>query len=226
MATSTHHIRTIHSSFAAPPSPPWGSNNVLFNLGGLVNQYPPGLGFGPQEIPSKRSVNRRRPPYNAPSMPLMPSRHSNIQMPRVVYTSYRQSPSNKFDPFADENMEETVHAGAASPASALRSSPVPRNKVFWPAPPLSETPPLRSAVWPSNHDPATTYISMANHGGNDRVVSSASATNMRDARAKLVAGILLNRVYAVGKPMRHRCFSGESRGYVKSGLSMVITADA
>jgi hypothetical protein len=49
----------------------------------------------------------------------------------------------------------------------------------------------------------------------------------KDARAKIVAGILLNRVHAVGKPMRRRpCLTGEKREYVKSGLSRVVSVEA
>jgi hypothetical protein len=49
----------------------------------------------------------------------------------------------------------------------------------------------------------------------------------KDARAKIVAGILLNRVHAVGKPMRRRPgFTGEKKEYVKSGLSRVVSVEA
>lgn len=49
----------------------------------------------------------------------------------------------------------------------------------------------------------------------------------RNARAKIVAGILLNRIYAVGKPMRRRMASSfsSSKTYVPSGLSSVITVE-
>lgn len=50
----------------------------------------------------------------------------------------------------------------------------------------------------------------------------------RDARAKLVAGILLHRVYAVGRPMRfsRRAVGREKKGYVRSGLSSVVSVAA
>jgi len=50
----------------------------------------------------------------------------------------------------------------------------------------------------------------------------------RDARSKLVAGILLHRVYAVGRPMRfgRRALDRGKREYVKSGLSSVVCAAA
>lgn len=50
----------------------------------------------------------------------------------------------------------------------------------------------------------------------------------KDACARLVAGILLNRVHAVGKPMRRRLAQQQScslKGYSKSGLSNVVTVE-
>jgi hypothetical protein len=45
--------------------------------------------------------------------------------------------------------------------------------------------------------------------------------------SKIVAGILLHRVHAVGKPMRRRIpvLSGPKQ-YVKSGLSSVVSVEA
>ena len=51
-------------------------------------------------------------------------------------------------------------------------------------------------------------------GGSDSTIPTLKPS-------KIVAGILLNRVHAVGKPMRHRMpVLPGSKQYVKSGLSM------
>ncbi|KIJ63394.1 hypothetical protein HYDPIDRAFT_92810 [Hydnomerulius pinastri MD-312] len=48
----------------------------------------------------------------------------------------------------------------------------------------------------------------------------------REARCKAVAGILLNRVHAVGKPMRRPPPSADMpRTYKRSRLSMMISID-
>jgi len=47
----------------------------------------------------------------------------------------------------------------------------------------------------------------------------------KEARAKLVAGILLNRAQ-VGKPPRRRSMGGEPKMYIKSGLSSVVSVEA
>jgi len=48
----------------------------------------------------------------------------------------------------------------------------------------------------------------------------------RDARSKLVAGILLHRVHAVGKPMRRRPGDVYPRSYIRSGLSRMVSVEA
>jgi hypothetical protein len=55
---------------------------------------------------------------------------------------------------------------------------------------------------------------------------SANAAKEREARSKIVAGILLNRVHAVGKPMRRRSMDAPPRPYVPSGLSTCIAIEA
>jgi hypothetical protein len=216
MASPAHYLRTIHSSFASHSTSSWGSHGALFDLGGLVNQYPPGLGYGPQEVPF-RSVSRRRPPHIAPlEMPTSPKQS----------TMHARPPFTKFDPFADENSIEMVHSVPSHSNQHLSLIKTP------PSPPLlsnaSRAPPSQPIrrqtarnAWPPSDDI---------HGNvgvaiNAPPPSASRALNTRDARAKLVAGILLNRVHAVGKPMRRRYLAGEPREYVKSRLSSVVTAD-
>ncbi|KAG1749502.1 hypothetical protein EDB19DRAFT_1680517 [Suillus lakei] len=52
------------------------------------------------------------------------------------------------------------------------------------------------------------------------------AAQERETRCRVVAGILLNRVHAVGKPMRRLPPSAEApRAYKRSRLSMITTAE-
>ena len=56
---------------------------------------------------------------------------------------------------------------------------------------------------------------------------TALAVRQREVRSKIVAGILLNRVYAVGKPVHRRSpCPDQPRPYVPSGLSICIACDA
>lgn len=216
MAAPSHYIRSIHSSFAAHSASSWSSHNALFDLGGLMNQYPPGLGYGPQEVPY-RAVGRRRPSHSAPFE--SPRRHA-AHSPKPMYPPFTpQSSYNKFDPFADENSLELVRT-ISSPSSQTTPPSFQRRKSPpLPAPSASQVTSRSANPWP----PSTS--SSADDAGIVNAAASPSISGNRDARAKLVAGILLNRVHAVGRPMRRRYFAGEPREYVRSRLSSVVTAD-
>lgn len=180
-----------------------------------MNQYPPGLGYGPQEVPY-RAVGRRRPSHSAPFE--SPRRHA-VHSPKPMHPPFTpQSSYNKFDPFADENSLELVRT---MPSPSPQTHPSFQRRKSPPPPAPSAVAP-RSA--PSNHWPPSTSSS-ADDAGIVNVAASPSPPGHRDARAKLVAGILLNRVHAVGRPMRRRYFAGEPREYVRSRLSSVVTAD-
>ncbi|KAF8635730.1 hypothetical protein AX15_000346 [Amanita polypyramis BW_CC] len=222
MASPSHYIRSIHSSLAAHSNSPRGPHGVLFDLGGVMNQYPPGLGYGPQEVPY-RPVGRRRPPHTAP---LESPKRLLMHLPKPVQPPIQPPPPqplyNKFDPFADENAIELV---GPIPSQSVQTVHSFQKKSFLQSslPSTSPSPLLsRSMV----HNPWPPFTSGRGNSENAmNRTSLPSALGNREARAKLVAGILLNRVHAVGKPMRRR-YCGESREYVKSRLSSVITADA
>ncbi|KAK2460713.1 hypothetical protein APHAL10511_007183 [Amanita phalloides] len=217
MAAPSHYLRSIHSSFAAHSPSSWGSHNVLFDLGGLINQYPPGLGYGPQEVPY-RTVTKRRLPHSASFE--SPKRVA----PQPPFAQF-QSPHNKFDPFADENTIELVRPTPFQSSQPLRLSfqqsrpPLSLSSPSTPSPPVSHS--TVHNPWPPSPSPSTSGDAL----GTVNTTATSNPSNNREARARLVAGILLNRVHAVGKPMRRRYFAGEPREYVKSRLSSVITAD-
>jgi hypothetical protein len=206
--TMTHYIRTIHTSFtsgtpssSSSSSSAWVSStpyattsasahaNILVNLGGIMNKYPPGLGHsewrsspsssnGPPYTKRRTSVSLRVPSSRRPAPP--PPTVSRTQPASVTHM--------KFDPFSDENAPlDTVLYHTPAPPSAPRSySAAPR-----------------------------TYTVHIPHVDRDK-----------DARSRLVAGILLNRVHAVGKPMRGRRPSSAPKEYVRSGLSRVVSVEA
>ncbi|KAG5634263.1 hypothetical protein H0H81_002665, partial [Sphagnurus paluster] len=225
----SHYIRTIRTDFtsrtqASSSSVPsqWYAGtsasahaNLVANLGGLINRYPPGLGHtewrgpsgsaGPNPSPYSRrrtAVSARPPPATARRTPPPPPR-----------TSYM-----KFDPFSDENASEPLPL--PTPRRRLNTDPI-----------LYRTPRSTPASLSHSHpysthshraaEPYTIYIPPAAV----QVAPPAPPPLDRNARSRLVAGILLNRVHAVGKPMRRRCTDGP-REYVKSGLSRVVCVEA
>ncbi|TFK35475.1 hypothetical protein BDQ12DRAFT_611775 [Crucibulum laeve] len=107
----------------------------------------------------------------------------------------------KFDPFADE------------PSAAQQHQP----QVSRVSPMLYNNPPTHH----HSHNPA------ASRPYTIQIPEAPQQQRDKEARAKIVAGILLNRVHAVGKPMRRRPGMGsEPRAYVKSGLSSVVSCEA
>ncbi|KAG6872687.1 hypothetical protein C0995_007569 [Termitomyces sp. Mi166 len=158
----------------------------------------------------------------APSAVRVPAVSSGAQQPsytrrarRTPAVSYRRPPPPpppppprtsyaymKFDPFSEDDVpppptpSSPVLYRTPTPASLVLSSPLPR-------PYPRTTPASLPAPIPLPPPPPVDP----------------------NARSRLVAGILLNRVHAVGRPMRRRSFEGP-REYVKSGLSSVISVDA
>ncbi|EKM83298.1 hypothetical protein AGABI1DRAFT_125755 [Agaricus bisporus var. burnettii JB137-S8] len=147
---------------------------------------------------------------------------------RTIHTSFTASPAwsrdpffvrtpslrrIKFDPFADElsyhpPLPYTIHIPPAAPADIQRhrrrqQESFLRRSYRSAPPPVPTT--TTAVVYPTK--------------------STATALQEREARSKIVAGILLNRVHAVGKPMRRRA-SDTPRPYVPSGLSTCVSIEA
>ncbi|KAF8656309.1 hypothetical protein AX16_002611 [Volvariella volvacea WC 439] len=79
------------------------------------------------------------------------------------------------------------------------------------------------AQQPEDQNEAATTSSTSSPSTPSPRLSASDAQKERDARARLVAGILLNKIHAVGKPMRRRpCLGAPPREYVKSNLSNSI----
>ena len=223
-----HYARNIQSSFASGIGHSWASSsssspyatssssahaNLL--LGGYMNRYPPGLGHSDWRGPNGSS---------SPTTPYYPRRRAStaIRGPtpaRRLAAPRTQPASTKFDPFSDDYSVADVvppNFSPRLPASAYpRSSPsasaAASALVHHPTPRMGST---RPASLQQMQAPLTIKLEPA-----------PSPVLDRNARSRLVAGILLNRVHAVGKPMRGgRC--REPKEYVKSGLSSVVSLEA
>lgn len=142
--------------------------------------------------------------------------------------------SSSFDPFASDDQLVLPPASSTSyshyweydPSTngpKLCSSPPASTLLASPRPQTVKLPPVSSLPLPRKS-------SASRAPTNSSCSPSLAPLSIPDknARAKLLAGILLNRIYAVGKPMR-RPLGLESdyysRKYVKSGLSRVVSID-
>ena len=155
-------------------------------------------------------------PLSAPtSSPLAPSSQVNriSYSQNATYTSrdhqhYHQQPSSG-SVSASSPTPITIHIPAAAPTEIKRYSTSPGRRI--------------ADFGSSNH------AGSAGNGGSTFLGGSTIPSAVPTLNpSKIVAGILLNRVHAVGKPMRRRMPSGLSgpKQYVKSGLSSVVSIEA
>lgn len=182
-----------------------------------MNRYPPGLGHSDWRGPSSGS---------SPTTAYSPRRRASIALrgptparrPAAPRTQPASTSYTKFDPFSDDHSVVDVVLPNLSPrlpaSSYPRSSAGASALVHHPTPRMGST---RPASLQRVQAPLTIQLEPA--------PSPSPPALDRNARSRLVAGILLNRVHAVGKPMRGaRC--REPREYVKSGLSSVVSMEA
>jgi hypothetical protein len=90
--------------------------------------------------------------------------------------------------------------------------------------------PTRTIIYDSQFSSRSRRSSISNnqnhHAMETNVPRQIALAPDAEARSKLVAGILLHRVHAVGKPMRRVPLAREGpKEYVRSGLSVTITMD-
>ncbi|KAG6909884.1 hypothetical protein DXG01_014698 [Tephrocybe rancida] len=209
----SHYIRTIHTDFTSRASPPYAGSSaaahagLLLNLGGLMNthngggRYPPGLGHA-QPAPYTRRPRRALGTSTPRSTHSAPVRRAPPPPPPRTSVAYT------FDPFSDDS-----DVGPPPPSPTTSAAPA----VLYRTTPAS-LPPSRPHTLNANA-PAFTLRTP------QPPVQRPQNSFDPNARSRLVAGILLNRVHAVGKPMRRRSFDGPKE-YVKSGLSSVVCGEA
>ncbi|KAF9447235.1 hypothetical protein P691DRAFT_793662 [Macrolepiota fuliginosa MF-IS2] len=242
-AAPVHYIRTIHTSFtAAHPhsSSAWASHastsavarthahsTILLNLTGSYNnapppsKYPPGLGA---------TTGRKR--------------SASIRVAPPAYAQRMQPQRVKFDPFAEESeplvqassvLYNTPHHQTASRTLTTRPASIPYTIHIPPAAPADiQRHQKQQQQYRHQHEQVRVRVRPQSPAPVQRVSTpvvvatpnaTANAVKEREARSKIVAGILLNRVHAVGKPMRRRS-SDQPRPYVPSGLSTCISIEA
>ncbi|PPQ91929.1 hypothetical protein CVT25_000973 [Psilocybe cyanescens] len=221
----THHLRDLaHSSVSGPrqQSP-------------LPSAQPgPYIPQGHRKSITASADASPTPVRSAPSAPRSRRRSVSIRMP----------PTYKFDPFADEPIApEPQMASSPSPAAvqtetAELDAPQPlihtREAPYTiQIPAAAQTDIQLYTPAPSPRSPSPSYTSRALSPR----AQSFTPMQMQMPKApppnlsKVVASILLNRVHAVGKPMRRRvapspAARGQGRDYVKSCLSSVISVEA
>lgn len=201
--------RRRSGSFSAGNSYPAGSNSKS-----NIELVPiPAQRFlpTPPSYSSRRRTAFSRLPYASPSS------SRSTQDSRSGDVTIGSSPIGKFDPFADDD----------SPSLYLKSPP-PKSHKSAPFQRASNTPyTIRLSSLSSISLPSTNKSPYYSPAPVSNVIPLAAPKPDKNVGARIVAGILLNRIYAVGKPMRRRmgCSSRNGKGYVKSSLSSVLTVE-
>ncbi|KAG6841216.1 hypothetical protein C0991_000662 [Blastosporella zonata] len=208
MSYYVHSIQTDFTTRAAPPCTRSSSHtNLLLNLGNLMRpNTKSSTGQGHADWRSSRiqpSYSRRTRGRALVSSSFSSRSAAECAPPRiscayVKFDSFSAQLAADLDPFAPPPRSPTTATGH----SVLYRTP----RAGTTAPVTLSAPKSKSQGQPSFH--------------------IMSVAQDRDARSRVVAGMLLNRVHVAGKPMRRRSFGAGPKVYVKSGLSNVISMDA
>ncbi|KDQ59931.1 hypothetical protein JAAARDRAFT_33520 [Jaapia argillacea MUCL 33604] len=194
-------VQRIHTIYDTSPS-----SSSLMGTSSSFDLTPGGLSPMPP----------RTTPASLPSSPVKRARSGSFRRtapppPRRVPAPRLSIPTNE-NPFGDESGVITlIHP---SPISVSSSSPRASQS----------SRAQQGSTWYSY---SSYYQPPGLYGGRSREQAEAE----RDARLKVIAGILLHRVHCHVKPMRRRvrvdpCTgAGVQREYIRSGLSSMVTAE-
>ncbi|KAF8888331.1 hypothetical protein BD779DRAFT_1470357 [Infundibulicybe gibba] len=189
------YIRSIHTSFTQASASSGSWAYQPAPSSSSSARYPPGLGL------THPSPRRRA----APAAPFRIHPHPQAPAQRPPSPSRRSAP-----PLPQQHARTRIHTPSA---------PSPRFDPFaddTPTPQSLPPPPRPHASAIQQQRLQTVHIPAA-------PVPPPSAAD-RDARARLVAGLLLHRVHTAGRP--RRAAPSGPRTYIPSGLSTVLAAEA
>jgi hypothetical protein len=211
MPSSSHYIRTVRTEFTGTGSAASSSSSTTRSSSsssrendGLDVQnaeYPPGLGLYSTWRSSPASVNIHQMAGGSGS-----SKHPQRPAVRIPFSNRRSLPSSSSSSASRAPTSYLGNASQRDPYSSWNYS------LIYDSHPVSRTYRFATEMEPSQS-----------------MEPSAKTPQLkpldRDERSKLVAGILLHRVHAVGKPLRRKPEDKE-KPYVRSSLSRVVRMEA
>ncbi|KAH9483445.1 hypothetical protein JR316_0002913 [Psilocybe cubensis] len=217
-----------------------------------------GAGSAHRQQPQLQGGQHAHASY-APNGPRKPSADAQRSGSRRRSVSIRMPPTYKFDPFADEpvsagaaapasdslndavsvsEQQQPTHTHTPAAPYTIHIPPAAASDIQMYTPPRPRPRPISTTLSPRapSFTPAAGAVTPARSTSpTPNPQRSATPTPTPLPRApppnlsKVVASILLNRVHAVGKPMRRRMAmhtQGQGRDYVKSCLSSVVSVEA
>jgi len=218
--TPTTYIMSQGWSAKSSSSSPWNAG-ILLDVPTTMNQYPPGLTHGawrtsPASSSYSLSSSSDREFATGSKRPRSPVIQSSRRAPPPPTFSRLQPvpiafPSDE-DPFADGMYAEQDENRYVSSNAVIYRSQNSRSRVRLPSQSQSES---AGYSYPMRQfQPA-------------HIIAQQRAAADKQARLKVVASILLNRVNVVGKPMQRRPRNVGMDGpktYVRSGLGRCVSA--
>ncbi|KAG0701574.1 hypothetical protein DFH29DRAFT_925963 [Suillus ampliporus] len=203
MSVPTHSIHSIHGSFAGVSSySNYSSHAGVVIEGSSIDKIPPGLArvawrSAPVSLTPSFSTNTR--PGRLPGrLSSFPVARRAPPPPPSRALAPQTIPFPSEDPFNDSN----------SCVAHLPQRPIPQRTHL-----ASQSYTVRLP----GSNPIDVLV---------RQRTAQRAAQERETRCRVVAGILLHRVHAVGKPMRRMPQSAEApRAYKRSRLSTITTAE-
>lgn len=219
------------SGWSAQPSShsPWNAG-ILLDVPAILNAYPPGLGYGawrtssastPSYSKSASSYSDNSASASIGSKRSRPPLRSTRRAPPPPAARSRLLVSQPEDPFADSH--SSVLAQDENNIILYKSAehaPSP--------PPIRITVPSQNRPSPSSSSSSSSRFSAKQatyplqYQEWEIQLAKQRAAADKEARLKVIASILLNRVNVVGKPMRRRPGQGAGRAYVRSGLGRCV----
>jgi len=209
-------------SVKSSSSSPWNAG-ILLDVPTIMNQYPPGLTHGAWRISSGSSSYTSSSSSNnhiatGSKRPRAPAVQSSRRAPPPPALSRLQPVPIAFpqgdDPFSGGKATGQDENYYLSSNTVIYRSQNSRSR-------------LRLASVSHSHSESAGYsYPLRQYQSIEQLAQQRAAAN-KEARLKVVASILLNRVNVVGKPMRRRPRNVDLDGprtYVRSGLGRCVSA--
>jgi len=218
--TPSTYIMSQGWSVKSPSSSPWNAG-ILLDVPTVMNQYPPGLSYGawrtsPASSSYASSSLSDKDIATGSKRPRSPLIQSSRRAPPPPALSRLQPVPVAFpsddNPFAEgKSAEQDENKYISSNAVIYRSSNTRS----------------RMRLGSQSQSESAGYSYPLRQFQSTETFARERAAADKEARSKVVASILLNRVNVVGKPMRRRPRNVESDGpktYVRSGLGRCVSA--
>ncbi|TFL07892.1 hypothetical protein BDV98DRAFT_42079 [Pterulicium gracile] len=216
--------RSIHTSFTAIPS----SSSLSYAsasstvLGKSALAHGPSLSCGYPALPSLSYPHPNTQPSCSPAYAAQRQQYPNTRPRSAAFYHRRAPPSTSAPSYRRTHLASLALAPPTGPITYDPFSDSPEQ----PANPTARMSRTRKATSPGVAPPSVGTPNRTSLPSTSSYLATPREEAIKVRHSKLVAGILLNRINPVGKPMRRTVPRGEDAGpkpYVRSCLSASTT---